>query len=1021
MNSFLAGAAQVDITPPLGTIINGEFVAFYAHTIHDPLYSKALVLQNADTILAVVIVDICAMDKEFISQVKNQITALTGIVAENILIAATHTHYAGSILDLLGGPCDLAYRKSLSGKIVQSVMDAMQRLSPARIGFASVNVPEHVVCRRYYMRPGYKALNPVTGGLDIIKTNPAGDESYIDRRASVVDPELSAIAVQSVGGEWVGLLANYSMHYVGDCRNGTVSADYFGVFARYIAVNLNAGENFVAMLSNGTSGEANIWDFLQPGRYPEGEHEKKELIGKDLARKLAGALNDIEWQENPALAGALQFVTLGVRKPSVAEVEAAKKIVAQTDYRLINPLLPESMPKIYAREQVLLNEYPDTIEFPIQALKIGNISIGALGGEFFAETGLSLKQQIATGKHFTITMANDYTGYIPPAHEIQKGGYETWRCRSSHVKEEGESVIRKRILALIHSLFTEKRKCITGCILFIMLVVCSCTGPRKFSYNTGADTINHIVHMGQSLGAGEQSLPVVTDTATGYGNFRFAMGTHTWTANKHPDKPELRDAAGFSFVPLTAVQRGAEGETIASGLCDHLTETTRKLHTKELHFLFSYAGQGGRYLRELDKLHDDAKDPRAGNRRSGGGYYSTSMDDVKRAKRTADSLRMRYSVFAVTWMQGEANAAGKMNRWDSALTLSQAIETYKEDLVRLKNDYQKDIRFITGQKKAIPFFTYQTAGNLAGMAQIEACDEQKDMFMVGPTYMLPNAENSHYFSRDKLVHGDGIHLTADGERWLGELFGKVMRKVVIEGKNWQPLRPVKAWYKKAEHAVFIRFHVPEPPVVIDTGFLPKQEESLGFSIYNDKSGKYVIRKVEVVEKDLLKISLAAPADGAAPSLVSYGLLSKAADISQPVKAVRYGVKGKDGHESIEIIFEGNILNEVAILGNEGVFYLNNLIKDNENFTNLIIRETFLDGKGNTVFRGEADDLRNNINFLPGQRCYTSRRFSYGNIRDADQEKSTFCFKDAMYGKRRGEPYPLYNWCIAFDNLKIEPL
>ncbi len=98
--TFFAGAAQVDITPPLGTIINGEFVAFYAHTIHDPLYSKALVLQNEDTTLAIVIVDICAMDRDFIGEVKKEIHEETGIKPDHILIAATHTHYAGSIVDL---------------------------------------------------------------------------------------------------------------------------------------------------------------------------------------------------------------------------------------------------------------------------------------------------------------------------------------------------------------------------------------------------------------------------------------------------------------------------------------------------------------------------------------------------------------------------------------------------------------------------------------------------------------------------------------------------------------------------------------------------------------------------------------------------------------------------------------------------------------------------------------------------------------------------------------------------------
>lgn len=446
-HSFFAGAAQTDITPPLGTIINGEFVAFYAHTINDPLYSKALVLQDSETTLAIVIVDICAMDKEFIADVKTEITAHTNIAADNILIAATHTHFAGSILDLLGGPCDLPYRKSLGKKIVQSVIDAKEKLTPAKVGFTAVDVPEHVVCRRYYMKPGYKAFNPVTGGLDIIKTNPAGGEDYIDRRASEVDTELMALAIQSVDGKWISFLANYSMHYVGDCANGTVTADYFAVFARHLTNMLGADENFIAMLSNGTSGEANIWDFLQPDRYPKDEHQKKELIGKDLAGKLYIGLKNMEWQTNVALSAMFKYITLDVRKPSSVEVEAAKKIVSETDYRLINPDA-EAMVKIYAREQVFLNEYPDTIDFPVQALKIGDITIGALGGEFFAETGLAIKRLLNTGKYFTITMANGYIGYIPPAHEIEKGGYETWRCRTSHIKEDGEGIVRNALLEI---------------------------------------------------------------------------------------------------------------------------------------------------------------------------------------------------------------------------------------------------------------------------------------------------------------------------------------------------------------------------------------------------------------------------------------------------------------------------------------------------------------------------------------------------------------------------------------------
>lgn len=531
--------------------------------------------------------------------------------------------------------------------------------------------------------------------------------------------------------------------------------------------------------------------------------------------------------------------------------------------------------------------------------------------------------------------------------------------------------------------------------------------------------INHIIHLGQSLAAGEQSLPIVTDSTTGFGNFKFAFGTHTWNNNYYPDQPELRDMKNFSFVPLTAQQRGAEGETIANGICDHLTQTIGNLFHIDARFLFSYSGQGGRYLRELDKRHDDAKDQRAGNRRSGGGYYKTSIDDVKKAKKVADSMQLSYSVFAITWMQGEAEESGKVNRWNSAYERDEFINIYKKDLINLKNDYQSDIGKITGGKNKIPFFTYQTAGAMSGTAQLLASDEEKDMFMIGPTYMLPNAENGYYYSRNKLVHGDGIHLTADGERWLGEQFGKVMRKVIIEGKDWQPLRPLKAWYNENDKAVYIRYHVPEPPIVIDTTFLPRQDKGLGFDIYDNENRKYSIEKVDVIGKDVVRVSLTKVLDADVPFFISYGLLSKVADLSCTIKSINLNVSRQDSHDSIEIVFDGNILDEVTILNNEGVFYLNNIVKSNEDFTNLIVREVFLDENGNTVFSGVVEDLKNNIHFRPGQKCYTSRRYTFGNIRDSDMEKSTFRFKDNTYGTRHGQYYPLYNWSIAFQNLPVE--
>ncbi|RAJ94523.1 hypothetical protein LX87_04410 [Larkinella arboricola] len=445
--TFQAGAARVDITPPLGTLINGDFITHYARFIHDPLYAKALVLQQGETTVALVIVDICAMPKDFLDAVKRDIQEQTGLLPQNILISSTHTHAAGSVASLLLGAADLPYRQKLPGLLVESVKAALQNRRPAKIGFGAVDVPEHVVCRRFFMKEGYQALNPVTGGLDGVKTNPFGDEQQIDRRVVPVDPEVGFLAVKGLDDQWISLLANYSLHYVGDWENGSITADYFGVFSEEIGRLLQAGSGFVGMMSNGTSGEANIWDFLDPDRYPTEQFAKSELIGKAIAGKVFSALQTVEWQTAPALSAQYAEVTAGVRKPSADELEVARELVAETYYEAIQQVDMDVLRRIYAREQVLLNDYPDTIEFPVQALQIGTGRIGALGGEFFAETGLKLKQ--SHSPYFTITMANGYVGYVPPAHEIERGGYETWRCRTSFLEPGAEETIRTKLAELL--------------------------------------------------------------------------------------------------------------------------------------------------------------------------------------------------------------------------------------------------------------------------------------------------------------------------------------------------------------------------------------------------------------------------------------------------------------------------------------------------------------------------------------------------------------------------------------------
>lgn len=456
-HQFKAGAAKVDITPSLGTYINGDFVAHFAQYIHDPLFAKALVIESGNTRIAIIVVDICVMTKSFLDKVKSEIERNTEIAYENILISSTHTHAAGSVADVYLTPADELYVNKLPSLIVRAVLNAKQHLRPAKAGFGGIDVPEHVRCRRYYMKGEYKAFNPVKGSFDQVKTNPFDSWHLIESPVSVPDPELSYLAIKDLQDNWISLLANYSLHYVGDWESGTISADYFGEFSNSIHQKLKAGSDFVAMMSNGTSGDVNIWEYRESERYPKENFKKSEFIGNDLADKVIETLESVSWDSSPLVQSEYVEMICKVVKPGSTELNNAKLKVSAANYENleVTQVSNEALVSLYAREQILLHELPDQQIFSLQAIRIGGGVIGGMSGEIFAETGLWLKQQSPAKNYFTIGLANGNCGYIPPEHEFERGGYETWRSRICNLEEDIEEKIKIRQLELIKSLINQ--------------------------------------------------------------------------------------------------------------------------------------------------------------------------------------------------------------------------------------------------------------------------------------------------------------------------------------------------------------------------------------------------------------------------------------------------------------------------------------------------------------------------------------------------------------------------------------
>jgi len=226
---------------------------------------------------------------------------------------------------------------------------------------------------------------------------------------------------------------------------------------------------------------------------------------------------------------------------------------------------------------------------------------------------------------------------------------------------------------------------------------------------------------------------------------------------------------------------------------------------------------------------------------------------------------------------------------------------------------------------------------------LAAADNDPLIHLVSATYYLPSAVNGYYWIEKKKRYGHDVHLAADGQRWLGEQFAKVLWQINVDKKEWQPLRPLSATAEDAGKTIRIAFHVPVPPLVLDQDFLPAQR-SIG------NQGDSALLGFEVLDQQ---------------------------DVAQ-----------------------------------EGAFYL---ACDNQ--PRLLVRATQLPAgqlQGEPVLSVDVSnsDFAGNVT---GLHCRGERTYGYGNLRDSDASASFYGF---AHGPRKGQKYPLFNWSVMFDQLKV---
>jgi len=379
---------------------------------------------------------------------------------------------------------------------------------------------------------------------------------------------------------------------------------------------------------------------------------------------------------------------------------------------------------------------------------------------------------------------------------------------------------------------------------------------------------NGIIGSGQSLavGASAGDARTVLGVHQPYGHLKLSLG-------RAQVPPWDADPAELSMVPLVEPIRtlateypssypgNIYGETPHTAMANQISALAAGDDTARAHVtVHSVVGEGGQGMVSLTR--------QAGSTTGvNGRAYAAALFEVHAIASLAQSARKTYGVRAVVMTHGETD-------WES--------RTYRDELVGLLADWNRDLRALTGQAEPIVMFLSQQFAFPTGPGERPTATQTQwrlgverpgEFVCTGPKYQYEG-------------EGDGIHLTARSYQALGEKTGQVYFERFLRDRDWQPLHPILA--RRDGSTVVVRFHVPVPPLDWDLS-MPEPvawRGGRGFELFHE-GGRTEIESV-VIEGDSVRITPQGPLPSRTLS-VGYAMTSGGAAMPGGSGSSRWGM------------------------------------------------------------------------------------------------------------------------------------
>jgi neutral ceramidase len=400
-NKLLGSALQIDITPPIGTPLEGYAARIQPSIgIHDPLFAGLILLKLGDEQVLLISLDQIAISAPVTEKIQAAVAETLQLKPEQILVACTHTH---------SGPSGYITRfPMLSDSTDPFLVDLLTR----KLAGAANQLSSQ--------------LEPVILELGQDQVFGLGHNRN-DINEETQDHELLVLVMKSIEGQPQAVWVNYGCHpTILGYDNRLISTDFPGAARRAMMCQY---PDLVWLFMNGASGDIST-RFTRRGQ----DFSEVERSGLLLAGSVLKAIQTAQSLAVDKLEGKMANIQLPLREFGSVEAARAEATSLELEWKAMlasgEPAgeLRKAMTRAEgAQAQVMMAELyagKQYLDSTIQAIRIGGLTLVGLPGEIFTETVLALK---AMGTNRTVAVvgyANDYCGYFPDRKAVKANTYE---------------------------------------------------------------------------------------------------------------------------------------------------------------------------------------------------------------------------------------------------------------------------------------------------------------------------------------------------------------------------------------------------------------------------------------------------------------------------------------------------------------------------------------------------------------------------------------------------------------------